>query len=166
MTAPHADAAAPTRMTGIGRVLVVVYAVMALAATGRSFVQIVQDFAAAPLAYTLSALAAVVYVLATVALVKSDGRRWYVVAWVAICVELAGVLIVGTLSLTHPELFLHDATVWSGYGFGYFWVPLVLPFVGLWWLRSGGRERPDLDGAAAPDDAKAGIVRTDGRSRW
>ena len=29
------------RMTGVGRVLVIVYAIMALAATGRSFVQIV-----------------------------------------------------------------------------------------------------------------------------
>lgn len=168
MTAPHTDAAAPTRMTGIGRVLVVVYAVMALAATGRSFVQIVQDFAAAPLAYTLSAAAAVVYVLATVALVKSDSRRWYLVAWVAICFELAGVLIVGTLSLTHPELFLHDATVWSGYGFGYFWVPLVLPFVGLWWLRSGGRERAEeADAAAAAFDGEGlGAVRTEGSSSW
>ena len=48
--------------------------------------------------------------------------------------ELVGVLVVGTLSLTHPELFAHDATVWSGFGYGYFWVPLVLPFVGVWWL--------------------------------
>ena len=156
-------------MTGIGRVLVVVYAVMALAATGRSFVQIVQDFAAAPLAYTLSAVAAVVYVLATVALVKSDARAWYVVAWVAICVELAGVLIVGTLSLTHPELFLHDATVWSGYGFGYFWVPLVLPVVGLWWLRSGGLDDLDPTGDAAASDDRfctPDPVRVDGRSSW
>lgn len=123
-------------MTGIGRVLVVVYAIMALAATGRSFVQIVQDFGAAPLAYSLSAAAAAVYILATIALVKSDSRAWYVIAWVAISFELVGVLVVGTLSLTHPELFSHDATVWSGFGYGYFWIPLVLPFVGLWWLRT------------------------------
>lgn len=121
-------------MTGIGRVLVIVYAVMALAATGRSFVQIVEDFSVAPVAYTLSAVAALVYVLATVALVKSTSQSWYVVAWVAICFELVGVLVVGTLSLVLPSLFSHDATVWSGYGFGYFWVPLVLPFVGIWWL--------------------------------
>jgi len=121
-------------MTGIGRVLVVVYAIMALAATGRSLVQIVQDFDAAPLAYSLSAASAVVYVIATIALVRSSSRAWYVVAWIAICFELAGVLVVGTLSLTHPELFAHDATVWSGFGYGYFWIPLVLPFVGLWWL--------------------------------
>lgn len=146
---------APTRMTGVGRVLVVVYAIMALAATGRSAVQILEDYDNAPLAYTLSAVAAVVYVLATVALVKSDSRIWYGVAWVAIAFELVGVLVVGTLSLTHPELFLHDATVWSGFGFGYFWVPLVLPFVGLWWLRSSGRSAE-----RTPDAATAG------RSSW
>lgn len=121
-------------LTGIGRVLVVVYAIMALAATGRSLVQIVEDFDNAPLAYVLSAVAAGVYILATVALVLSASALWYAVAWAAIAFELAGVLVVGTLSLTHPELFAHDATVWSGFGYGYFWVPLVLPFIGLWWL--------------------------------
>ncbi|HYP73220.1 MAG TPA: hypothetical protein VEP72_03970 [Microbacterium sp.] len=148
---------APARMTGVGRVLVVVYAIMALAATGRSLVQILEDYANAPLAYTLSAAAAAVYILATVALVKSDSPAWYAVAWVAICFELVGVLVVGTLSLTHPELFLHDATVWSGFGFGYFWVPLILPFVGLWWLRSSARAERNApaDAAAAP-----------GRSSW
>lgn len=130
------------RMTGIGRVLVIVYAIMALAATGRSFVQIVQEFDAAPVPYTLSAAAALVYILATVALVKSGSRTWYIIAWVAICFELVGVLVVGTLSLVLPDLFAHDATVWSGYGYGYVWVPLVLPFIGLWWLvthRDGSR---------------------------
>ena len=133
----HRNVMSPTsrpRMTGIGRVLVVVYAIMALAATGRSLVQIVEDFDNAPLAYALSAASAVVYLLSTVALVLSSSAFWYVVAWIAIGFELVGVLVVGTLSLTHPELFSHDATVWSGFGYGYFWVPLVLPFVGLWWL--------------------------------
>lgn len=136
--------AARPRMTGIGRVLVAVYAVMALAATGRSFVQIVQDFDAAPLAYSLSAAAALVYILATVALIRAESERWYVIAWIAVCFELAGVLVVGTLSIVLPELFAHDATVWSGYGFGYVWVPLILPFVGLWWLvtHRGGAPVP------------------------
>ena len=85
-------------MTGIGRVLVAVYGVLALAATGRSFVQIVTKFDEAPLAYTLSALAAVVYIVATIALVR-PGDGWYRVAWVDDLFELAGVLVVGTLSL-------------------------------------------------------------------
>lgn len=132
------------RMTGIGRVLVIVYAIMAMAATGRSFVQIVQDFGAAPVAYSLSAVAALVYILATTALIKAGSRAWYLVAWSAVCFELAGVLVVGTLSFVVPELFAHDATVWSGFGYGYFWVPLVLPVLGMWWLAKGGREA-DVD---------------------
>ncbi|WP_295843009.1 hypothetical protein [uncultured Microbacterium sp.] len=120
-------------MTGIGRVLVVVYGIMALAATGRSFVQIVREFDDAPLAYSLSALAAVVYILATLALVFSARPAGYRVAWIAIGFELVGVLVVGTLSLILPALFQHP-TVWSVYGYGYLFIPLVLPFLGLWWL--------------------------------
>ena len=121
------------RMTGVGRVLVIVYAIMALGATGRSFVQIVEKFDQAPLAYTLSAVSAVVYIVATLALVFAGSRPWYVVAWIAIGFELVGVLVIGTLSLLLPELFQHP-TVWSLYGFGYLFIPLVLPFFGIWWL--------------------------------
>lgn len=140
------------RMTGIGRVLVIVYGIMALAATGRSFVQIVREFDEAPLAYTLSALAAVVYILATLALIFSGSRTWYRVAWIAICFELAGVLIIGTLSFVLPALFAHP-TVWSWFGAGYLLIPLVLPFLGLWWLIL---HRPVVrPAAAAPADAVA-----------
>ena len=126
------------RQAGIGRVLIAVYAVLALAAAGRSFVQIVQRFGEAPLAYSLSAVAAVVYVIATIALAMR-GDAWRGVALAAICFELVGVLVVGTLSLVSPELFAHD-TVWSRYGSGYLFIPAVLPFLGLWWLRAS-RER-------------------------
>jgi len=127
------SSSARPRMTGIGRVLVIVYAIMALAATGRSFVQIVRDFGEAPLAYTLSAVAAGVYLLATLALVFAGSRGWYRAAWIAITFELVGVLVVGTLTFVLPELFAHQ-TVWSWFGMGYLFVPLVLPFLGLWWL--------------------------------
>ncbi|WP_341957168.1 hypothetical protein [Microbacterium sp. LWH13-1.2] len=135
-----------SRMTGIGRVLVIVYAVMALAATGRSFVQIFRQFDEAPLAYSLSALAAVVYILATLALVLADRRGWYVMAWVAIVFELTGVLVIGTLSVFFPDLFPHD-TVWSMFGRGYVFIPLVLPIFGIWWLRT---HRPARAVQAAP----------------
>lgn len=127
------------RITGIARVLIVVYGVMALAATGRSFVQIVGEFDQAPLAYSLSAASALVYILATLALIFSRSAVWYVIAWVAVLFELAGVLVIGTLSIVLPDLFQHP-TVWSLYGNGYLFVPLVLPMFGLWWLwrnRSG-----------------------------
>lgn len=122
------------RMSGIGRVLVAVYGVLALAALGRSFVQIVAKFDEAPLAYSLSALAAVVYVVATIALVRS-GRGWYRVAWATIVFEFTGVIVVGVLSVVYPELFPHD-TVWSWFGRGYLFIPLVLPVLGMWWLAT------------------------------
>ena len=125
------------RSKGIGRVIVVVYSVLAIAATGRSVVQIVRDFDAAPLAYSLSAVAAAVYILATVALVR-PGLRWRKVAIAAIGFELVGVLTVGILSLTAPSLFAHPS-VWSWFGLGYAFIPLVLPIVGLWWVIRGSK---------------------------
>ena len=132
-----ADAsAAPSRdrraLGGPGVILVVVYGVLALAATGRSVLQITSDFSAAPLAYTLSALAAAVYLLATWCLAR--GGRWVRVGIVACAVELVGVLVVGTASLLVPDAF-PDKTVWSHFGQGYGFVPLVLPVLGLWWFR-------------------------------
>ena len=123
--------AASTR-SGLGRVLVAVYAVFALAATARSGVQLATKASEAPLAYALSAVAALVYVAATLGLAEIGPapRR---LAWAAVGFELCGVLIVGTLTVLDPELF-PDATVWSSYGQGYGYLPLVLPFAGLWWL--------------------------------
>ena len=127
---------------GPGRVLVAVYAVFALAAGARAAVQLSTRFAEAPVAYLLSALAAVVYVVATVALARG-GRR---VALVAISVELVGVLVVGTLSLVDRAAF-PDETVWSAYGRGYLFIPLVLPVVGLLYLRRTARQQgPPLQG--------------------
>lgn len=135
-----------SRAVGVGRVLIVVYAILALAATGRSVTQILERFGEAPLAYSLSALSGVVYIVATVALI-ARGPVWYRVAWVTICFELAGVLVVGTLSVVAPAVLgLHSidpfgrtSTVWSAYGLGYLCVPLVLPVLGLLWLY---RRRP------------------------
>ncbi len=121
-----------SRSSGIGRLLIAVYGVLALGATGRSAVQIIERFEVAPLAFTLSALAAAVYILATVALI-APGPVWNRIAWIAIGFEALGVLVVGTLSIVRPELF-PEATVWSYFGMGYVFIPLVLPWLGLWWL--------------------------------
>jgi hypothetical protein len=138
----------PTRPLGVGRLLIVVYAILALAATGRSVYQIISRFDEAPLAYSLSALSAVVYILATVALV-APGRAWYRIAWVTISFELLGVLVVGTISVAAPELlglssvdpFGDQSTVWSAYGLGYLLIPLVLPVLGMLWLYRRGHGR-------------------------
>jgi hypothetical protein len=125
----------PERATasGPGRVLIAIYAIFAVGATSRAAVQIATRFHEAPLAYVLSAFAAVVYVLATVAL-ASRGRNWWRVALAACSVELVGVLTVGTLTVFEAAAF-PDATVWSNYGRGYLFIPLVLPVLGLLWLR-------------------------------
>jgi hypothetical protein len=128
-----------TRARGLGRVLVVVYGVLALAATGRSVVQIFTNFAEAPLAYSLSAVAAVVYIVATISLLI-PGEVWYRIALVTMSFELLGVLVVGTLSIFEPVLFA-EKTMWSIYGRGYWFVPLVLPFLGIAWVRSTRQSR-------------------------
>lgn len=122
-----------TRRTGAGRVIVALYALFAVAATSRAAVQIATKFHEAPLAYALSAFSAVVYVLATVVMARR-GRTSFRIAVVACSVELAGVLAIGTASVVDPAAF-PDATVWSDYGMGYLFIPLVLPVAGLLWLR-------------------------------
>ena len=118
--------------TGLGRILVFVYAVFALAATARALVQLATQASTAPVAYALSLFSGIVYIVATWAL-ATEHRR---VALVTIGIELTGVLVIGTLS--HPT-DIDRASVWSDYGNGYGFVPLVLPVVGLWWLWRIGR---------------------------
>jgi hypothetical protein len=130
-------AQAGTSSVGLGRVLVALYATLALAAGARAAVQLTSRFDEAPVAYLLSAFAAVVYVVATVALVRG-GRAGRRTAAVALSVELLGVLVVGTLSLADRAAF-PDETVWSAYGRGYLFLPLVLPVLGLLWLRGQAR---------------------------
>lgn len=118
---------------GPGRLLVAVYGLLALAATGRSVLQISEYFDRAPLAYILSAVAAVIYIVATVGLARGN-RASVRVAAVAVTIELIGVLVVGAISYAIPSAF-PDKTVWSHFGQGYGYVPLVLPVLGLLWIR-------------------------------
>ncbi|QJY44718.1 hypothetical protein [Pseudonocardia broussonetiae] len=119
--------------SGFGRLLITVYGIFALSATARAGVQIATRFSEAPLPYLLSALAGVVYILATIGLARrGPGARR--LAWGAVGFELAGVLVVGLLSVFDAGDFPDD-TVWSDFGRGYGFIPLVLPLVGLWWLR-------------------------------
>jgi hypothetical protein len=119
--------------TGPHKLLLTVYAIFTLAAGARSAVQIARDFDAAPAAYSLSVLAAVTYALGWVAIRRAAAGRLGLAA-VMLRLELAGVLGVGTLSLVRPGWF-PDASVWSGYGVGYGFLPAVLPVAGLLWLR-------------------------------
>lgn len=125
--------------TGWGRALIFLYGVFVVAAGGRSTVQIATDFGRAPLAYCLSALAAVLYVVATVCLLYGGRTAWRTAA-ISVVVEAVGVLAVGALSYAAPDLF-PDKTIWSHFGQGYGYVPLVLPFLGIAWLR---HTRPEV----------------------
>ena len=128
---PDTGSTRPDTSHGFGRVLVAVYAVFALAASARSIVQLLTEVESDTVVpYALSAFAGIVYVIATYALARNHRR----LALVTIAIELAGVLTVGILSLVDQGLF-PDQTVWSDFGMGYVFIPLVLPFVGLWWLR-------------------------------
>ena len=144
----------PTRraLGGPGVVLVVVYGLLALAATGRSVLQILSDYGGAPLAYTLSAVAAAVYILATWCLAR--GGKWVRVGTWACTVELVGVLVVGTASYLFPDAF-PDKTVWSHFGQGYGFVPLVLPVLGLLWFRKVERDAAAAERAQADTTASA-----------
>lgn len=126
------------RSMGAGRLLIVFYAVFAVSATARASFQIITKFEQAPLAYSLSLLSAVVYIVATIAL-ASKGKAWRPIALVSVLFELAGVLAVGSLSFVSPELFAHPS-VWSGFGSGYGFIPLVLPILGLLWIRKTDRD--------------------------
>ncbi len=124
---------------GPGRLLVSLYGVFTVAAASRSLYQLIAKFHEAPLAYVLSAVAAVVYAFITVTLVRGgeSARR---LAMVCCAAELAGVLVVGTLTIALPSAF-PDQTVWSYYGMGYLFIPLVLPVTGLLWLRKAAAPR-------------------------
>jgi len=155
--------AAPAARTGPGRLLIAVYALFALSATARAGVQIATKFSHAPVAYLLSAFAAVVYILATVTLANGSrtARR---IAVLSCSVEFVGVVAIGTWSVLDPATF-PDATVWSGYGSGYGFVPLVLPIFGLLWLRRLHRRESTRDAPDGELPTVRGAMSADGRHR-
>ncbi|MDP9777781.1 hypothetical protein J2S58_001404 [Nakamurella flavida] len=134
---------------GPRRLLIALYAIFALAATARAVVQLTTQFEQAPLAYVLSAFSGVVYLAATVGLVSR--RAWSrPLAWAACGTEMAGVLIVGFLSVLDAEAFPKD-TVWSHFGSGYGYFPVLLPVLGLLWL---GYSRNFTEPAGEDSDAR------------
>jgi hypothetical protein len=119
--------------SGPGTLLVWLYGVMVVGAVSRSAYQIATEFDRAPLAYTLSAVAGVVYGFITYTLVRG-GERARRAALVCCAAELVGVVTVGLWTLVEPSAF-PDATVWSDFGMGYLFIPVLLPVSALVWLR-------------------------------
>ncbi|KMO94706.1 hypothetical protein AB0D97_00460 [Streptomyces roseus] len=135
---PDTTSAAPRGrkrlVSGPGLLLVWLYGVMVVGALSRSAYQISTEFDRAPLAYSLSGAAALVYAFITYSLVRG-GETARRAALVCCAAELAGVLAVGTWTLVRPEAF-PDATVWSDFGMGYLFIPVILPITGMLWLRA------------------------------
>lgn len=113
--------------------MIAIYAIFAISATARASYQLIREFDQAPLAYSLSAISALVYLVATYSLSKQE-EKWQRIASVTVWFELVGVVAVGALSLALPEFFAHPS-VWSNFGAGYAFIPLILPILGLIWLR-------------------------------
>jgi uncharacterized protein YjbJ (UPF0337 family) len=118
--------------------LLVTYAILFLAAAGRSSVQLTTKASEAPLAYWLSAVAAVIYGVIAFALWRATAR-WRAVAIVGTSVELFGVLAVGTWGILDP---------------GYGWIPLILPPLALWTLLKA-RRATGVGGVSVVDTMKA-----------
>ncbi|MFH9008371.1 hypothetical protein ACH4E5_34690 [Streptomyces afghaniensis] len=138
------EAEVSRRLTsGPGTLLVWLYGVMVVGAVSRSAYQIATEFDRAPLAYALSAVAGVVYGFITYSLVRGGetARRAALVCCVA---ELVGVLTVGTWTLVEPSAF-PDATVWSDFGMGYLFIPVLLPVSAIYWLRRSRVRQGDTD---------------------
>jgi hypothetical protein len=121
-----------TSVRGASDVLGFFYALWSFSALGRSsweylFKQNVATYVPAH----LSTFVGVLYIIIIVGLRRRTPRWWWATLALLI-VELAGVLIVGTIDVVWQPF--PYATVWSKYGIGYFFMPLVLPFVGLAYL--------------------------------
>jgi hypothetical protein len=126
------DSTATPRALGSGRLLIAVYGVFALAASGRAVFELFTKFELAPLSYTLSAISAVIYLVIAVTLAdpRQFARR---IALVALWFELIGVLSVGTAGFFVAELGEYH-TVWWMYGAAYACFPVALPIFGLYYL--------------------------------
>jgi membrane protease YdiL (CAAX protease family) len=119
--------------------LLAAYGILAFAAIGRSTYELIFKFDEAPLAYLLSAFAAVVYAVATWAIWRGD-RRAIRIGRISCTFEMIGVLTVGAITTINPDA-LPVGTVWSYFGRDYGWLPLVVPALALWWLY---RQHPDV----------------------
>jgi hypothetical protein len=121
-------------------VIGIAYTVLAIAALSRSAYQAATGVATgrAVAAVTLSALAGVVYLVAAIALRRGStgsvrlGRR-------CLFIELLGVIAVSLAELAVGGF--GRAAVWSGFGVGYGYLPVLLPIAGLWLTRPGRRSR-------------------------
>jgi len=111
--------------------LIFFYGLWALAALGRAAYQYGFRRPADATPTHISTFVGLLYLAIIAGLRRRSARAWRITL-ALLTVELAGVLIVGTLDLVwRPFPY---ASVWSQYGSGYFFMPLLMPLAGLAWL--------------------------------
>lgn len=129
-------------------VIGIAYTVLAVAALSRSAYQAATGVATgrAVVAVALSAVAGVVYLIAAIALRRATPRSIRL-GRCCLYVELIGVVVVSVVELASGGF--GRSAVWSGFGVGYGYLPVLLPIVGLWLnrpARGAGRIGTDQDG--------------------
>ncbi len=115
-----------------GVILAISYPVLAISTGFRAVYQLFfKEGVTNYLAPALTAVAALLYLIATVGFAIREKWAWRV-SVVALVLELALVLLVGTLSFFYPDVI--GRTVWRHYGADYAFFPLIQPILGLLWL--------------------------------
>jgi hypothetical protein len=111
------------------------YTVLAIAAVARTGYQALTGTATAERAGTavaLSGVAGLVYLVAAIGLRRRTPRSLLISRWCC-AAELVGVIVVSLVEIGVGGF--GRAAVWSGFGVGYGYLPLVLPVMGLWVTR-------------------------------
>jgi hypothetical protein len=119
-------------ISGFGYVLAVSYPVLAISTGTRAVYQLF--FKAGVIDYLpplLSLVAATSYAVATLGFAYRRRWTWWF-SLLTLGFETLMTLIVGTLSLTQPDLI--GSTVWRHFGADYGYFPLFQPILGLLWL--------------------------------
>lgn len=142
---------------GLGAVVKAAYLIFAVAAGGRSVVQWWADPNHDRLAHALS-LVAFCFYLAGYLLARSGppavrARR---VLFAVACLELTGVITVGSLDFLTPGLV--GSTIWSHFGAGYGLAPLLIPVAMIVWVRRGHLAVP-IDGSGSARSAPLPLPR-------
>lgn len=119
-------------LSTIGYILGVSYPVLALSTGVRAIFQLffkqgVTDY----LPPTLSAIAALCYLVATIGFLYRRRWTWYL-SLSSLGFETCMTLLVGTLSFLYPAVI--GSTVWRHFGADYGFFPLFQPILGLIWL--------------------------------
>ena len=131
---PHADQVKDDRRPswGLGRVVMVIFWAFGVWTTANAIIDLfhLDD---EPLGPALTALlAGLVYLLAALG-ITHNGKRMRILGWTTVTLELIGPLMVGMMSVGISQLSV-SRSAWANCGADYYYLPLIIPIIGLIWL--------------------------------